>query len=826
MFVSLVAAVIVAAACTCAHAQFDKPFVIVDIGQPPGMALIQDELTVTDINASGAIVGYFPASTSEWNGFLWYDGVWTVFDLGTGTDSTAIMGIDDNFDLIGWIGPKNGSKDCVILNDINDDGDYIDQDERMDVADAIGVNRNSGGACVGNDDSLGGTGWVCSDPTTSHELLGISTQEAWATNVGTGSTFYIVGTANDSSGDAKPVTWEVVNSVPQSPTNLFPPVPPYDDYEGRATAVTVSPINNEDEPTIVGYRDNAGSLTGYMWVADGNGSWTIDTIPDMTLPFDVNDSEEVVGQGPGGQWDPRIYSLSADETYDLSALVQTWFVDRQVDPDQFEVTAINNSGLIAGTGKLQGAAPGAHVVCFVVPYDCNNDGVSDFRERLLEPGDPMIPGNDWLLADCKKLRPGLHAPGAATNANVAQNVNNVSVVRFMNRMDDLEAAVCDTQACNLTSIDFTRWGANFVDELTTYTDMQKEIIITIRSAENMESNDRLPANPTEEQDWLDTIEAYAGKFARCIDYVQTGNEIFAEDGGYYLTDFDCGATTYTGLLKNIDGDCFAAACTAVIDWHTQQAEAALRGSALAGRPLLIIAGGTAYETATKVAAGDADSTDLDNLNNRAAFGYRCIVDFANEINAMVDVHFHFSDSTEADTVAADMKTPPGSTNVPQAEFITALEYGPVPSPEWWAANRDNTDKFVDTTNNNMPTGIKYWDEGGASTEEWLEAKETSGSGYHDSNASLPSGFLVTGFSTLDSNGYRHVCYGPTRQEGSLAKFWIAAIHPSAITETSLDPNKLTRWKSRYETAAQSYITALGAWEPHPDECTVDCTSCP
>src|SRR5690606_5611664 len=79
---------------------------------------------------------------------------------------------------------------------------------------------------------------------------------------------------------------------------------------------------------------------------------------------------------------------------------------------------------------------------------------------------------------------------------------------------------------------------------------KKEIIAMIRSQDTTDSGrDVLPSNPSA---WLSDLALFAERYARCIDYIQFGNEFFSGPGQYYLDSGDLGCSGWSGgYLKDI-----------------------------------------------------------------------------------------------------------------------------------------------------------------------------------------------------------------------------------------------------------------------------------
>jgi len=366
------------------------------------------------------------------------------------------------------------------------------------------------------------------------------------------------------------------------------------------------------------------------------------------------------------------------------------------------------------------------------------------------------------------------------------------------------------------------WGH---DDGSSGTPPQRKIVMWIRSQlnENDLGASYLPdpddPDGDDEELALGEIAEFGYRYGRCFDYLQVGNEVFGGAGGYKFrkSDFDsntcstcteCDTSGWSNDAKGfdqLDSDCQSEAAEMLLDWLGKMAEAAIEGSALAGRPIRIVGPGL---TLGSVNAG-AGSVNRDVTVATA--------DWCNERIAYFDLHAHYvGKQALKDAIdRLDGTDVPSNGDWTVPELRCSLEWGPKldDSETWWMNNSDTFDDFFEEDPVADP---------GTTWEDFVAAWEDNSDQF---DLPLPAGFDLAGLlSDFDTGTFSLVCYGPTIQDDPQdAQFDIAAIWANQVVENwILDDDKFSPLYDDYESAvggsSPSYV--ISDFTPHPDSC--DC----
>jgi len=814
--VSLSAALMMASAAP-ARAD-DWAFEWIEIEPPSGYTLA----TVHDVNNLGHILCRVRNTTDNYYyGAVFRDDVWHILDIDpSGAHDIWVTDINNEGTVVGYSGVNSDLKGRAwswnAQNGAYDDG--ADLGTKLQVW-SINDFGEMAGFDVDNNEVVGWlalwSGWTPLNPLEN----GDSTATFGLNQVGSPTT--VVGLATEKIGQAPTVTWDVACIGSVNPTKIDP----------NQSDQSQTPYVINDNGWTVGSRVSGSSYAYILWRPDGQGGWgsaaSLGTITGSNpKAVGLNNSNEVVAKKTLFYEDGE-GALQSVLLTDIAGIPLGTGVG-QYSSSHLAFYAINDNGWIVGkTKRYLDATNTVDIVMLLVPFDRNNDAdqTPDYREII---ADPELDTNlDWVLDTADLPRPGLHAPLAPLDTNLLKDVDNVHAVRMIFDHDGINGLLNCQELCDSVNLAINRWGHN----INGYSDRQKELVATIRVQDPIDAgSDYLPDAQTQAAILADLRE-FAFRYARCIDYVQLGNEVFSgEDGagGIKVYDFDCGETTYSGWVNDIEGDCLPAACDAVIEWMQAQARAIREGSAMAGRPIQVISPATAYGALRLAIIGDSDG-ELEigvNAENRAAFAFECIVEAANADDWIVDVHYHYFDIDESLAVSAAIPVGGAYESWPAPNQVCALEYGPVPSnsvpSSWWTTavhhqltGRQRAERFFDENTSNNP--YNTWDE---FVEAWLEEDVEPS---HPGN--LPEGFLTDGFADLGSRGYRLICFADPNQTGGTydpRTFDMSAMVPGKVKHQTPAPG-LTIWAALFEAAATDLAAAIGqSWQPHPDPCSFDC----
>lgn len=299
------------------------------------------------------------------------------------------------------------------------------------------------------------------------------------------------------------------------------------------------------------------------------------------------------------------------------------------------------------------------------------------------------------------------------------------------------------------------------------------------------------------------------RFARCIDYIQMGNEVFGGAGGYKFrnSDITCTITDGSTFDELPDDTCREEAADKVLEWIEAQMLAAREGSAMAGRPIRMIGPGIpsgpvrgGYEND---GPGRYITTETINLCNRH--------------NMYFSMHVHYQTVAQAQESIEKLTDSGNWTNSPWdvPEFMVATEWGPM--ADFPAPNYTGDTWWTDGSPTNKEIYERFFDDGDDPGESWdsfVGRWETESNHF---GQVTPSGFRfddVLGW--FDGAGFTAVCYGPSLQHepdpnpglynvASLCTNWVDAVWEEPYFSTL---------RTRYQNAVSNGGYVIGAFEPH------------
>ncbi len=571
--------------------------------------------------------------------------------------------------------------------------------------------------------------------------------------------------------------------------------------------------------------NDAGHIGG--WVADTDEEEKIAALWNFVIPgvytvepFDTGASSAVTAINASGEMaitredDSGVAIWSKRSGVDHADLLD----DVTLMPGGSDVLnsarAINDNGWIGGSYLAGGT--GNPQPCLIIPYDVDNNGTPDYREILegkREGHTDLDTDGNWLLdwaehIDGEGMRVGLHAPDGTAYARAIENTQVIrSPVHLRNLYFDsgdplnfpIEEILDDPTTCH----DFTEYLNNWTSDT-----VKREAIIWLRSSliDDDVQYDYLPQSSEQRTELLGLIREFGHRYATCIDYIQTGNEVFGGAGGYkfYETDLPQCNESWSGAItfQQVHPDCKAEAAGAVLLWLHDQMWAALEGSALAGRPLRMIGPGIPSAVVDGGFEGAGVSRSLMQL----------LVPWLNERQMYFDLHNHYLTVSGGTTVIRRLMDEVQGSTAPwdAVERAVCLELAPrVTIGSTWAdANEVKFDDFVDPQ---CPDpGTNWWD----FVLSWRFADFSDDFEIDTllSTMAAPGGNSVKAFSA--------VCYNHGQLDPPDFRFDMAALRATQICVTYIGNNqgasRYTPIKGDYESAAAAYNIAN--FDPHPDEC--------
>ncbi len=508
-----------------------------------------------------------------------------------------------------------------------------------------------------------------------------------------------------------------------------------------------------------------------------------------------------------------------------------------------DATDINDEGWITATYIPDGET--AQLPCILVPYDMNNNGEPDFREimeaSIAETTDLDVNDN-WILDQAEQMRVGLHAPGEASDDE--GSLDPVQIVRLRTNIkpssveppeglgsEDWIDIIVDTATSCTACINFTNkvngWATGS-DRTGNGEDEQSEIVIRVHSMmgpSDFGDQEALPANTTAEAEALRNVRVFAHRFARCIDYLQWGNESFGGSGQYAFrsTDLTCETIANGTLYRDLSLACKQEAIGKILEWQAMQLEAALIGSALAGRPLRMASTGI-FESTVR------EGHDAQSESNESRYTVTEVAEWCNAYGAHFGLHVHYAKVVDALTAIAYLVDDAGAPwDVPKYRLATEVgAKADFLGDDWWAEVEPEFDphsKFV--IHNQFFFGTVDPEE---KWEEFIERWEGFSDNFDDV---AEPGFRVDDvMAAFDDAGFTGICWTALQYDVG------SEIKPSqflveGIRATKLRHGGLTNDPDRFTPIADAYLTAVNAapgfkilnFAPHPEPCDTKMT-CP
>ena len=299
----------------------------------------------------------------------------------------------------------------------------------------------------------------------------------------------------------------------------------------------------------------------------------------------------------------------------------------------------------------------------------------------------------------------------------------------------------------------------------------REIVISLRTNSDDEAThaaDVLPVDAAEHDEFLEDIQTFAYRFCRCVDYIQSGNESFAGNGVF---GFDINGVPTP--INQLPASAVPQATADVLEWLAEQRAAALRGSALGGRPLRLFGPGLIRTTVHNASYGgsgggygDPDGT-LTGAN-RSAYFIREVLDSVNaEDNTYADMHLYYEEPAGEDagydTALDGFFGASAPWDAPNR--IGSLECAPKTSEGWYDQNKDDLKEYRLIEDLNLPPGLPAFYNTYVE-DVWRDAE-------HDpTGITPPATFGFNGdfdfdgcLSEMQSRGFALVCYGIAFQFG-------------------------------------------------------------
>ncbi len=527
---------------------------------------------------------------------------------------------------------------------------------------------------------------------------------------------------------------------------------------------------------------------------------------------------------------------------------------------------VNNNFWIAGSYSPEPPSSGAitdYLPALYIPNDFNNNGKADILEILDDNylvGTPIVDRNsnwliDWAENDqgevdaAQNMRCGLHAPGFngrnTTGGTSLLLVDNVQIVRHLMTYEGVAEPgsepidevspdrppgggtqendeICDNcEDFHQQLLDWGTWDGTGDPDSGGH---QREIVLTVRNPDTTQTDKDVIPTGTDREEKLALLRQFAFRFAYCVDYIQVGNESFS-GAGEYLDDPD--GTPFSELY----GTAFTELLTDAKIWIIDQAEAVREGSALAGRPLRVIAPGFPLGIINKGADGELNGGigETDDPANRVAITVNDIIMLANENRMFFDLHMHYLNVLQAEQ-AMDSLTKDDSPwytagNTPDLRMV--LEFGPKGDPDnvddWETVYRDeiNLKYFKPTVdvNRSWEDFIKEVEGVGGGTVDGWEADQFQTAGFR----------MDSLLNDLLADNYVGVCFGPSLQRTADEKqvFNIASLKGSKIDETTYEKithaNKFTPVLTYTDSEGwEDLIAGADFWivdfEPHCTDC--------
>ncbi|MCL4198935.1 MAG: hypothetical protein KJZ69_15715 [Phycisphaerales bacterium] len=474
--------------------------------------------------------------------------------------------------------------------------------------------------------------------------------------------------------------------------------------------------------------------------------------------------------------------------------------------------------------------------CLAIPYDVDNNGNPDYRD-IVESGVSGSgfaldhAGFEWLLDAGENIgyafgggsgiRVGLNSPGYSDDTN-EQGIANTQVVRLplgIHRPDFASAGEEEFYVNGILDSGQDSQCSAFQSGINLWRE-GREIVLMLRSnldADGDPDHDYLPTAPNADlggltkDDLLTNLHWFGYKFARCVDWIQLGNEAFSSSdlesvhfghGGYKIwkQEVELCWTSGADPREFEDIPCPITAINAVQAWHWEQMWPILEGSALAGRPLRIV--GPAITMGTIEDSYEDDTT----------MGYKAIdrtARWCNDYQVWFDMHARYLSHAAVEGARAALMGS-GNPSWQPPYHAVCLEFAPEldDTIEWWTSGgSERFDQFLNMPACNDPPGITWEQYIAGQVNSWKSAQFQGDFGLDE----------VAYYFWYDE--FTVICYGSTLQLPASDPLWdLAALRAQNVCdEYILDENKFSPLKGDYVSAAAQFW--IDEFDPHQAACS-------
>ncbi len=722
-----------------------KPFVLVRIPLPSGCTLLPDP--GVHMNNDGVVVATMNNGSNNY-GYIWYDEMYTdgwqgPLEDGSGDiilDNAGLRGINDELEICGTRSNSGPKAFFLALTST-----YAGTLTQIGTNDGYAKDINNQGVVVGT--SVNGTpvGWwdSANQPVPLPALPNGSGTNAVGITLNTAPLGSLaVGQRQDASSRYQAVVWYYSGGWQ------------VEDLTGITGSDVGFAVDVNDDGVIIGGLLTSDSISDTIhWYYDEIGDeWTGVSLAasPVFIPEAINDQANPEIVGDKYLWVSTSVASGTGEQIDLTSMS----LGLPSNMINMRCTDINDAGEIVGVGQL--GSGGDWVAFKLVPYDVDNDHESDVYEIATGAEDDT--NGNWLIDWAESIevdedtyvgmRVGLHAAGYSDSA--AHDIPHTQAVRLalhllalpndswpegeyvLNEILDPQMDECSFRT------DIERWARG--------DDWQREIVVWMRSTlEGSESEqfDFLPTTTAQRDLILGDLREFGYKYARCIDWVQFGNEAFGGAGQYYFRTGElggsCGEPLSFGQIQN--QACYELANATILDWLDAQMWATLEGSALAGRPLRMISAAV-----SQTAVNDGYEND-----NPHRYLVSEVSDWVNGRQMYFDMHTIWDYPDDAVSAAHRLKgispfDPPPWT---PPNLAVALEWRPKVDngSDWYTNNLLRFSKFHKDNGCNDPPGMS-WD-------DFVTSWRVAQFGQNESFG------MAAVLEALSSAGFTVACYGQT-----------------------------------------------------------------
>lgn len=829
-----------------------KPFVYVELPLPSGCTLLPDP--GVHVNVDGVVVATMNNGSNNY-GYIWYDEdrEWQgPIEDGSGDiilDNAGLRGINDELEICGT--RSNSGPKAFFLALSSDYAGTLTQ-----IGSGYAKDINNEGVVVGTGTGGSPVGWwdIIGSPVALPSLpSGDATNAVGVTPDTTLGNSLIVGQSKDASSKYQAVVWYNDGAWQ------------VEDLTGITGSDVGFAIDVNGDGVIIGGLLTSGSISDTIhWYYDDVGDeWTGVSLGASALfiPEAINNQANPEIVGDKYLWVSTSVASGTGSQLDLSSMS----LGLPSNMINMRCTDINDAGEVVGVGQL--GSGGAWVAFKLVPYDVNNNGESDVREIVQGIEDDLDENwlIDWAETDTANtpsgMRLGLHGPG---NIATDGKIDPVQIVRLKVNIAphgglhpdgpeqqedffvDEIVGISSTPECEACQ-DFTDlivdWGTG-AGRPGTLEGEQCEILVRVHSMMGNDAafgnNEGLPENQTAHDQALEDLESFGYRFAHCVDYVQWGNESFSTSSGYMFRDDDLSGTgcTWTGDPKkfneltdtSVGSACKEEAVGLVLDWQEEMMWAALRGSALAGRPLRMVTTGIINKNVRNgYDAGNAQ----DPTAEPGYIGYyltNAVTSWANENQMYFSMHTHYftvAEAIEAIQKLVDTYQGAGAPwDVPNWRISTEVgTKADFDADNWWTSGNppfiDRHNEFMDP--NGEPPADYYWEN---LIDDWEDGSEhfgATGFGIDDVLAEFAdAGFAAVCWSCLQ--------FGSHNPPNNPSPFFVEALRADKLGDSSFTQRSdaFTPIKDAYVTHGASYYISDSVFTPHSCACTSanTCPGCP